>query len=172
MAFDCLKKLHKEELYSNVVHLGNLLLTVIERKTNFLTPHQHYQTAVYYADALYHVGQFKKAGQIYMKALTFLKNRIIPPQPPTPSGKNRSSASSANSQQNETTPENEVKFRLHLCLVKQSKLKEAVGVLDSIPSNARSPKVKAALGELHRKLNLVQRAKQCYTDLLGKIFLF
>lgn len=173
MAFDCLKKLHKEELYSNVVHLGNLLTTVIDRKSNFFTAQQQYQAFVYYADALYQVGQYKKAGQTYAKALNLLRTRILitsHPAPPTPSSKSRSSsAAAAAHSQNEITAENEVNFRLHLCYVKQNKLREAVGALESIPTNARTPKVNAALGELHRKLHTLQRAKQCYEDLLGKM---
>jgi len=79
-----------------------------------------------------------------------------------------SSSSLLNAPNNsEYTPENEVKYKLHTCLAKQTKLKEAVGVLESIPAKHRAPKVNAALGVLYKRLNLTQPATVAFKELLG-----
>lgn len=62
------------------------------------------------------------------------------------------------------TSESDIRFRLHQCLMRQGKHQEAMGVLESIPDQQRTPKVRAALGRLYaneerRNANLTQQRR-------------
>lgn len=135
----------------------------MDRRPDFLSPLNRYQACVYYADALAHSNQHRRAESIYMKSLSIRKTTALNPN-------NKSPAAETRKLLNEYTTETEVKYRLHVCLVKQSKFKEAVGLLESIPAKQKNAKINAALAELYKRLSLVQAAAQQYKELLGKLF--
>uniref|UniRef100_A0A915KWI9 Uncharacterized protein n=1 Tax=Romanomermis culicivorax TaxID=13658 RepID=A0A915KWI9_ROMCU len=64
------------------------------------------------------------------------------------------------------TSESDVKYKLHICLLKQAKFKEALGVLESIPKDKRTPKINVALGQAFKRLNLNKAARLAFKDLL------
>ncbi len=127
-----------------------------ERRPDCMPVVARYQTAIYYADSLFQLGQFKKAEQIYMKALHLRKNTV---------NKSLESKKSAATGMDFIT-EAEVKFRLQKCLRGQEKYQEAIGVIESIPVRNRSPKIKAALATLYREMGKENQATENYKDLI------
>lgn len=131
----------------------------MDRRPDFMSTMNRYQACVYYADALSHLSQYRRAESVYMKALSVRKTIL--------SGSNKSPAAETRKSLNEYTSETEVKYRLHLCLTKQCKFKESVGLLESIPVKQRNAKIIDALADLYKRLNLVQAAAQQYNELLS-----
>uniref|UniRef100_A0A914UQF3 Anaphase promoting complex subunit 7 n=1 Tax=Plectus sambesii TaxID=2011161 RepID=A0A914UQF3_9BILA len=146
--FEYMKRLHNDELYEDVITLGSFAMTALERNTDASLA-QRCQCVVYYADALYNLDQFKKSEQAYYRALQMRKSMTKPLE-------TRKHA--------ELTSEADIRFRLHQCLMRQGKHQEAMGVLESIPDQQRTPKVRAALGRLYaneerRNANLSQQRR-------------
>uniref|UniRef100_A0A915JQV6 Uncharacterized protein n=1 Tax=Romanomermis culicivorax TaxID=13658 RepID=A0A915JQV6_ROMCU len=153
---------------------------------------QRYQACVYYADALLCAKGAKRAEAAYMKSLALRKEADLASTSKNADGnfdvggnfdvaktstlknfdvgkveKTSKNFDVSNVGGKTLTSESDVKYKLHICLLKQAKFKEALGVLESIPKEKRTPKINVALGQAFKRLNLNKAARLAFKDLLG-----
>ncbi|XP_067010812.1 anaphase-promoting complex subunit 7 [Anabrus simplex] len=153
--FDQIKLLFDQQLYSNVVALANLVLSVSEQKTDTLTVTNKFQTYVYYGDSLFHLGQYRKAEGMYRKALQYKKSLL------------KSKGSSKPSENpKELMPDIEIKYQIHLCHVNLKQSHQAIVVLQSIPGKQRNAKINMALAKLYQQGGMERSAITSYKEVL------
>ncbi|CAK9830696.1 Anaphase-promoting complex subunit 7 [Anthophora retusa] len=71
--YDQIKLLYEQSLYSNVISLANLVLSLSEHNSDLLPIHGKFHIYVYYADAHFYLGKYKRAEALYKKSLQFRK---------------------------------------------------------------------------------------------------
>ncbi|XP_077996045.1 anaphase-promoting complex subunit 7-like [Glandiceps talaboti] len=151
------KLLHDAGLHSNIKIMANLVLSASEHNPDVLTMPQKYQVQVWYGDALYEEGDCHRAEMVYKRALQI--KRVL----------NRSrvrGVQSTNTTDPDLPNEVDVKYRIHECHCRLKRLKEAVGVLESIPAKHRTPKVNMALAKLYQKAGLDRSAITYFREVL------
>ncbi|KAK7793832.1 hypothetical protein R5R35_014328 [Gryllus longicercus] len=152
--FDQIKLLFEQQLYSNVVALANLVLTVSDHDAESLPPPAKFQTFVFYGDSLFYLGQYRKAEGIYRRALQFKKTLM------------KSKAKPQDSSHKELMPDIDIKYQIHLCHVHLKQNHQAMMVLQSIPGRQRTAKINMALGKLYRLGGMERSAVSCYKEVL------
>lgn len=60
----------------------------------------------------------------------------------------------------------EIKYKLHVCFVKQKQYQKAIEMLQSVPTRSRTAKINMALGNLHRDNGAERTAIACYKEVL------
>lgn len=114
--------------------------------SNILTSFHHtkFQIYVYCANAHFHLGNYKKAESLYKTALQYKKCVL--------KVKSTSKATMQEVfQQRDVISDIDIKFQIHLCLVKMKRTQEALQTLQSIPAKQRSSKVYTQI--IHKTLN-------------------
>ncbi|XP_070572262.1 anaphase-promoting complex subunit 7-like [Ptychodera flava] len=151
------KLLHDAGLHSNVKMVANLVLSASEHSPDVLTMAQKYQIQVWYGDALYEGEEYRKAESVYKRALQMKKvlNK----------SRARGGQSTVTSEQ-DLPQEVDVKYRIHECHCHLKQLKEAVGVLESIPGKQKTPKVNMALAKLYQKAGLERSSITYFREVL------
>uniref|UniRef100_A0A8C5UQL8 Anaphase promoting complex subunit 7 n=1 Tax=Microcebus murinus TaxID=30608 RepID=A0A8C5UQL8_MICMU len=125
-------------LHSNVRLLSSLLLTMSNNNPELFSPSQKYQLLVYHADSLFHDKEYRNAVSKYTMALQQKKalsktSKVRP-----------STGNSASTPQSQCLPsEIEVKYKMAECYTMLKQDKDAIAILDGIPSRQRTPKVNA-----------------------------
>ncbi|XP_018321231.1 anaphase-promoting complex subunit 7 [Agrilus planipennis] len=147
--------LHNHELYSNVVKLAELTVTVCEQKPDFATPSQKFQLHVYYAEALFHVERYEIAEKNYSQALQTRKYMT-----------KIKSSSNKNIDELKLMTDTEIKFKMYKCYIKLKRFLNAIEILESIPARNRTPKVNMALGNLYKDVNQDRAAITCFKETL------
>ncbi|XP_041349110.1 anaphase-promoting complex subunit 7-like isoform X2 [Gigantopelta aegis] len=152
--FENIKQLHQAELYGDLKLVASLVLSLSENNpdADVLSFPQKYQCQVYYGDALFHQGEYKKAEVIYRKSLQ-LKKAINKTK-----GKHGSPA--------DVSSEVEVKFKLYQCLDHLKRTAEALNVLESISTKQRTAKVNLALAKLNLREGRDRSAMTCYKEVV------
>ncbi|MFH4977430.1 hypothetical protein AB6A40_004139 [Gnathostoma spinigerum] len=117
-------KLYELELYEDVILLSEL------SDARTLSPPSLATFFAICADSYYQVGNYAKSQEAFYHAISCVKSLSSP----LPDQKYR---------------EEELKFRLHKCLLKQNKREEAISVLGSISEVNMPVKVKASLARLY-----------------------
>nr|XP_020012154.1 anaphase-promoting complex subunit 7-like [Castor canadensis] len=123
-------------LHSNVRLLSSLLLTMSNNNPELLSASQKYQLLVYHADSLFHDKEYRNAVSKYTMALQQKKalsktSKVRP-----------STGNSASTPQSQCLPsEIEVKYKMAECYTMLKQDKDAIAILDGIPSRQRTPKV-------------------------------
>ncbi|TSO77754.1 Anaphase-promoting complex subunit 7 [Bagarius yarrelli] len=126
-------------LHSNVRLMSSLLLTMSTNNPELFSPAQKYQLLVYHADAIFHDKEYRNAACKYNMALQQKKN--------LPS-------------------EIEVKYKIAECYTILKLDKDAISVLDGIPSRQRTPKINMMLANLYRKAGQERSAVTSYKEVL------
>ncbi|KAG8514947.1 Anaphase-promoting complex subunit 7 [Galemys pyrenaicus] len=122
-------------LHSNVRLLSSLLLTMSSNNPELFSPSQKYQLLVYHADSLFHDKEYRNAVSKYTMALQQKKalsktSKVRP-----------STGNSASTPQSQCLPsEIEVKYKMAECYTMLKQDKDAIAILDGIPSRQRTPK--------------------------------
>lgn len=115
---------------------------------------------VHYAEALLLLDQAQKAETTYMRALQLRKS--FSKQPSQDSDRRIASPPKTSAESSEA----EAKFHLAESLIRQSKLSEAIGVLDSIPARQRTAKASMTLALLHKRAGMPKQAADGFREVL------
>nr|XP_012637595.1 anaphase-promoting complex subunit 7 [Microcebus murinus] len=140
-------------LHSNVRLLSSLLLTMSNNNPELFSPSQKYQLLVYHADSLFHDKEYRNAVSKYTMALQQKKalsktSKVRP-----------STGNSASTPQSQCLPsEIEVKYKMAECYTMLKQDKDAIAILDGIPSRQRTPKINMMLANLYSKNCLYLRS--------------
>lgn len=106
------------------------MLSLSEHNSDLLPIHGRFHIYVYYADAHFYLGKYKRAEALYKKSLQFRKCLL----------KSKGATKPLEGQKDLPT-DVDIKFQIHLCLIKLKNPQEALQVLQSIPGKQRTPKV-------------------------------
>lgn len=113
------------------------------------------QFYLYHADSLFNVDEHAQAETIYRQILHLKKymhkTKSTPKQPEFP---------------NDIISDVEVKYKIHLCCMKQNLKHSAVEVLESIQARLRTPKVNMALGNLYLESGFERSAITAFKEVL------
>uniref|UniRef100_A0A8C7WD36 Anaphase-promoting complex subunit 7 n=1 Tax=Oncorhynchus mykiss TaxID=8022 RepID=A0A8C7WD36_ONCMY len=148
-------------LHSNVRIMSSLLLTMSNNNPELFSPSQKYQLLVYHADAIFHDKEYRNAACKYNMALQQKKvlsktSKVRP-----------STGGTASSIQSQSLPsEIEVKYKIAECYTILKLDKDAIAVLDGIPSRQRTPKINMMLANLYRKAGQERSAVTSYKEVL------
>ncbi|KYN14936.1 Anaphase-promoting complex subunit 7 [Trachymyrmex cornetzi] len=71
--FEQIKLLYDQALYCNVISLMNLVFSLSEHNAGLLPGYTKFHVHVYYADAHFYLGKYRRAGTFNKKALQFRK---------------------------------------------------------------------------------------------------
>uniref|UniRef100_A0A3Q1IPZ3 Anaphase promoting complex subunit 7 n=1 Tax=Anabas testudineus TaxID=64144 RepID=A0A3Q1IPZ3_ANATE len=148
-------------LHSNVRILSSLLLTMSNNNPELFSPAQKYQLLVYHADAIFHDKEYRNAACKYSMALQ--QKKVL-----SKTSKVRTSTGGAASNiQSQSLPsEIEVKYKIAECYTILKLDKDAIAVLDGIPSRQRTPKINMMLANLYRKAGQERSAVTSYKEVL------
>ncbi|KAL3268925.1 hypothetical protein HHI36_008012 [Cryptolaemus montrouzieri] len=149
-----IQTLFDKELYSNVVRICDLTLTVADQKPESLTLANKFQITNFYADSLYATEQYQHAEQYYRQCIQLRKNIV----------KNKNGKSS--DKYNDMPSEVDLKYRMHLCLLSLKKSSAALEVLQSINAKQKDAKINMALGNLLRDSGMERLAAAAYKEVL------
>ncbi|GFO35932.1 anaphase-promoting complex subunit 7 [Plakobranchus ocellatus] len=155
--FDQIRDLYQAELYDDLRQLMSIVLSLIDgsagRDTgDILTLPQKYQSLVYYGDALYQLGEYKKAESAYTRCLMLRK---------APNKAKMKSLSST-----ELTSEVDVQYKIYQCLHKTKQDAEALSTLESINTKKRTARVHLALAKLYLHEGRDRSAITCYKEVI------
>lgn len=148
-------------LHSNVRLMSSLLLTMSTNNPELFSPAQKYQLLVYHADAIFHDKEYRNAASKYNSALQQKKvlsktSKVRP-----------STGGTTSSVQAQSLPsEIEVKYKIAECYTNLKLDKDAIAVLDGIPSRQRTPKINMMLANLYRKAGQERSAVTSYKEVL------
>ncbi|EGW07452.1 anaphase-promoting complex subunit 7 [Cricetulus griseus] len=148
-------------LHSNVRLLSSLLLTMSNNNPELFSPSQKYQLLVYHADSLFHDKEYRNAVSKYTMALqqkkAWSKTSKVRP----------STGNSASTPQSQCLPsEIEVKYKMAECYTMLKLDKDAIAILDGIPSRQRTPKINMMLANLYKKAGQERPSVTSYKEVL------
>ncbi|XP_036209356.1 anaphase-promoting complex subunit 7 isoform X3 [Myotis myotis] len=148
-------------LHSNVRLLSSLLLTMSNNNPELFSPSQKYQLLVYHADSLFHDKEYRNAVSKYTMALQQKKalsktSKVRP-----------STGNSTSTPQSQCLPsEIEVKYKMAECYTMLKQDKDAIAILDGIPSRQRTPKINMMLANLYKKAGQERPSVTSYKEVL------
>ncbi|XP_074897452.1 anaphase-promoting complex subunit 7 isoform X3 [Buteo buteo] len=148
-------------LHSNVRLLSGLLLTMSGNNPELFSPSQKYQLLVYHADSLFHDKEYRNAVSKYTMALQQKKalsktSKVRP-----------STGNAASTPQSQCLPsEIEVKYKMAECYTMLKQDKDAIAILDGIPSRQRTPKINMMLANLYKKAGQERSSVTSYKEVL------
>uniref|UniRef100_A0A672I9K9 Anaphase promoting complex subunit 7 n=1 Tax=Salarias fasciatus TaxID=181472 RepID=A0A672I9K9_SALFA len=148
-------------LHSNVRIVSSLLLTMSNNNPELFSPAQKYQLLVYHADAIFHDKEYRNAACKYSMALQQKKVLSKTSKVRTSTG-----GAAANIQAQSLPSEIEVKYKIAECYTILKLDKDAIAVLDGIPSRQRTPKINMMLANLYRKAGQERSAVTSYKEVL------
>ncbi|XP_009472607.1 PREDICTED: anaphase-promoting complex subunit 7 [Nipponia nippon] len=148
-------------LHSNVRLLSGLLLTMSGNNPELFSPSQKYQLLVYHADSLFHDKEYRNAVSKYTMALQ-QKKALSKTSKVRPSAGN-----AASTPQSQCLPsEIEVKYKMAECYTMLKQDKDAIAILDGIPSRQRTPKINMMLANLYKKAGQERSSVTSYKEVL------
>ncbi|KAJ3604382.1 hypothetical protein NHX12_029123 [Muraenolepis orangiensis] len=158
---DHVRDMSSAGLHSNVRIMSSLLLTMSNNNAELFSPSQKYQLLVYHADAIFHDKEYRNAACKYSMALQ--QKKVV-----SKTAKVRTSTGGgASSPQAQSLPsEIEVKYKIAECYTILKLDKDAIAVLDGIPSRQRTPKINMMLANLYRKAGQERSAVTSYKEVL------
>lgn len=165
---DHVKLLYDQQLYSNVVALGGLVLTVNDHASDSPLLPSRLQSYTCYAESLFQIGQFRKAERVYKK-LQQMKKSVLKSKSGSTSGQNNKTPSQptiSTESQRETMADVDIKYQLHLCQLQQKQHHAAMNTLQSIPAKQRTAKVHMALAKLFHDQGHCRAAIGAYKEVL------
>ncbi|XP_050430220.1 anaphase-promoting complex subunit 7 [Adelges cooleyi] len=154
--FEQIKVLHSQKLYSNITKVGEMIIKVTEHTTDVLMTHHKFRLYAYLGDSHYNMGNYRHAVIAYKAALTFKEACSAVKTPIKQQFDNL----------REPMPDIDIKYQLHLCLIKLKDFQQALTILQSVPTKQRKTKINMALGKLHQQLGNVCSAISAYNKVL------
>ncbi|XKL59260.1 hypothetical protein PGB90_000276 [Kerria lacca] len=153
--FEHLKQLRENELYSNVAILADMLLSIHDNSAGMIEPEIKLNTLIYYGEAAYILGKYRKAEKMYSNALQYKKYLM----------KSKGLSKQIEGQK-DILPDNDIKYRLHFCYIRLNLNDQAIQTLQSIPARQRSAKINMALANLYRSSGNERSAITAYKEVL------
>ncbi|KAF5291187.1 hypothetical protein FQA39_LY14429 [Lamprigera yunnana] len=147
--------LYEQELYSGMVRLGELAISIFDQKQDASVQYIKFQLYVYYAEALYNTQQYLTAENMYVSALQIRKGIM-----------KSKSTSKMYEGDKEFFSDINIKYKIHLCCLKLKRSQKAIEVLQSISARMRTPKINMALGNLYRDSGMERPAVSCFKEVL------
>ncbi|KAJ8681890.1 hypothetical protein QAD02_017682 [Eretmocerus hayati] len=153
--FDQIQHLYDQALYSNVISLANLVLSLSDHNNDLLQSSTKFLVYVYCADSYFYLGNYKRAESLYKKSLQFrkcllkTKNNIKP-----------------NQEGQKELADVDIKYQIYLCLVKMKNPQEALQVLQGVPAKQRTPKINMALAKMFQEQGMERSAIATYKEVL------
>ncbi|KFV10772.1 Anaphase-promoting complex subunit 7, partial [Tauraco erythrolophus] len=141
--------------------LADLSLSVCISSRELFSPSQKYQLLVYHADSLFHDKEYRNAVSKYTMALQQKKalsktSKVRP-----------STGNAASTPQSQCLPsEIEVKYKMAECYTMLKQDKDAIAILDGIPSRQRTPKINMMLANLYKKAGQERSSVTSYKEVL------
>ncbi|XP_015592871.1 anaphase-promoting complex subunit 7 [Cephus cinctus] len=154
--YDQVKLLYDQELYTNVIALANLILSLSDHNSELLPAHAKLLTYVHCADSHFHLGKYRKAESLYKKSLQFRKCLL----------KSKGATKPPQEGQKDLLSDIDIKYQIHLCLVKLKNPEEALQILQGIPGKQRTPKVNMALARMFQEQGMERSAITSYKEVL------
>ncbi|XP_046739010.1 anaphase-promoting complex subunit 7 isoform X1 [Diprion similis] len=154
--YEQIKMLYDQELYSNVITLANFILSLSDHNSELLPPQAKFLTYVHCADSYFHLSKYRKAESLYKKSLQFRKCLL----------KSKGATKPPSEGQKELMSDIDIKYQIHLCLVKLKNTQEALQVLQGIPGKQRSAKVNMALAKMFQEQGMERSAITTYKEVL------
>ncbi|NWI53938.1 APC7 protein, partial [Calyptomena viridis] len=125
------------------------------------SPSQKYQLLVYHADSLFHDKEYRNAVSKHAMALQ-QKKALSKTSKVRPSTGNATSTP-----QSQCLPsEIEVKYKMAECCTMLKQDKDAIAILDGIPSRQRTPKINMMLANLYKKAGQERSSVMSYKEVL------
>uniref|UniRef100_A0A4W3HGH9 Anaphase promoting complex subunit 7 n=1 Tax=Callorhinchus milii TaxID=7868 RepID=A0A4W3HGH9_CALMI len=159
-------------LYSNSRLLSGLLLSMSDNSPELFSPAQKYQLLVYHADSLFHDKEYRNAESKYKIALQQKKalsktTKMRPAGGSTPSTPQTQGCQQRARKVSECLPsEIEVKYKMAECYTMLRQERDAVAILDTIPTRQRTPKINMMLANLYKKAGQERSAVTSYKEVL------
>ncbi|XP_034945414.1 anaphase-promoting complex subunit 7 isoform X2 [Chelonus insularis] len=155
--YDQIKLLYDQQLYSNVISLSNLVLSLTDHNNDLLNPTSKFLIYVHCADSYLHLADYRKAESFYRKSLQFRKFLL----------KSKNGAKPINQDNyKDLTSDNDIKYQIHVCLMKMKNQFEALQVLQSIPGKQRTAKINMALAKIFHEQGMERSAITTYKEVL------
>lgn len=151
--FEHLKTIFECELYSNAKQLANLILAICNTNRTLITPQEHFQVLIFYAESLYHEHQYREAENVYRQALH--SKKLLTKLKST----NKNEATDIYS-------EVEIKYKIAKCLVEIKHFRDAIVILQSLAHRQRTAKINMLLGRLLHNNGLERAAVGAYKEVL------
>ena len=149
------QKLYNCGLYSNVVEVCNLTNCAKDISSDKIPLVQIWQVQVLLADSYLELREWKLAEGLYRMILQQRKQL----------GKARQISDMVISPGNtEHASDNDIKYKLHQCLVAMGQSNQAITILQSVPSSGRSVKVNMCLGRLYHLAGMEKPAVAAYRE--------
>ncbi|KFW92440.1 Anaphase-promoting complex subunit 7, partial [Phalacrocorax carbo] len=136
-------------------------LSLSDSSRELFSPSQKYQLLVYHADSLFHDKEYRNAVSKYTMALQQKKalsktSKVRP-----------STGNAASTPQSQCLPsEIEVKYKMAECYTMLKQDKDAIAILDGIPSRQRTPKINMMLANLYKKAGQERSSVTSYKEVL------
>ncbi|CAD6216130.1 GSCOCG00004346001-RA-CDS [Cotesia congregata] len=155
--YDQIKLLYDQQLYSNVISLANLVLSLSDHNGDLLPPTAKFLIYVHCADSHFHLGEYRKAESLYKKSIQFRKFLL----------KSKSTAKSNNQESyKDLLSDIDIKYQIYVCLMKLKNQLEALQILQSIPGKQRTAKVNMALAKIFHDQGMERSAITTYKEVL------
>ncbi|XP_011497425.1 PREDICTED: anaphase-promoting complex subunit 7 [Ceratosolen solmsi marchali] len=154
--FDQIQHLYDQALYSNVISLANLVLSLSDHNNDLLPACTKFLVYVYCADSYFYLGKYRRAESLYKKSLQFRKCLI----------KTKSTTKPNQDGHKELASDVDVKYQIYACLIKLKNHQEALQVLQSIPGKQRTPKINMALAKMFQEHDMERSAIATYKEVL------
>lgn len=171
---DHVRTLFDQQLYSDVVHLADLVLpslsstcaTSASSDSCFSSPTARFRLLVYQAHSLHRIQEYRRCELFCRRALQL--NKSLNKSRPRPGSESATSTitTSQSSQSADPGSEPELRYLLHECLAAQRQHQQAVCVLEAVPARHRSPRINMALGRLYERLGTERSAVAAYKEVL------
>lgn len=123
-----------------------------EKDRSSLIPEQYFLLQMYSANSHFYRKQYRKAEQIYHKALVARKSIV--------KSKNTMSMNFENLV--EMFPEHEVRYKIALCLEQTNEIPEALVALNNISNRQRNLKINMMIGKLSMIMGKCQSAEAAF----------
>ncbi|CAH0554575.1 unnamed protein product [Brassicogethes aeneus] len=154
-----IQTLYEQELYSNVVRVCDITLSISEQKPETITLPVKHQVLWYYADSLYNTQQYLQAENLYRQALQMKQNIKV---------KTKNSNNKMQDVQVEMTTDVDIRYKIHLCCLALKQVKGATEILHEISVRNRTPKINMALGNIYRDSGMDRPAITYFKDVLNE----
>lgn len=141
------------QIFNNIsFNQGAIMEASYERDRSLLIPEQYFLLQMYSANSHFFRRQFRKAEHIYRIALVARKAIVKSKHPMSMNFENLV----------EAFPEQEVRYKIALCLEQVNEASEALSALNNISNRQRNLKINMMIGKLSMQLGKCQNAETAF----------
>ncbi|KAL7301170.1 hypothetical protein TKK_0006141 [Trichogramma kaykai] len=156
--FDQIQHLYDQALYSNVISVANLVLSLSDHNNEQLPANSKFLVYVYCADSYFYLGMYRRAESYYKKSLQIRKCLL--------KSKGATKPNNQEGQNKELASDVDIKYQIYSCLIKLKNQQEALHILQSIQVKQRTPKINMALAKMFQEQGMERSAIATYKEVL------